>query len=136
MLGKLISTGLVVAVVALGLVGTAGAAGTAEQPAWQKALHARSDALNRQYGLGKYAGSAASTSDQPVRLDDRAGPLRPAAAAVAPDVDRSQPTLDGGGFDWGDAGVGAFGALASCIVLAAGLGLTRRARVSSKPRLS
>jgi hypothetical protein len=38
-------------------------------------------------------------------------------------------------FDWGAAGVGA-GTVGGLIVLAAGLGLTRRARVSSKPRLS
>ena len=38
-------------------------------------------------------------------------------------------------FDWGSAGVGA-GAVGGLIVLAAGLGLTRRARVNSKPRLS
>ena len=38
-------------------------------------------------------------------------------------------------FDWTSAGVGA-GALGGLVVLAAGLGLTRRARVNSKPRLS
>jgi hypothetical protein len=38
-------------------------------------------------------------------------------------------------FDWGSAGVGA-GTIGGLIVLAAGLGLTRRARVNSKPRLS
>jgi hypothetical protein len=38
-------------------------------------------------------------------------------------------------FDWGSAGVGA-GAVGGLIVLATGLGLTWRARVNSKPRLS
>jgi hypothetical protein len=38
-------------------------------------------------------------------------------------------------FDWTSAGVGA-GAIGGLIVLAAGLGLTWRARVNSKPRLS
>ena len=34
--------------------GTEGTDGT--DPGWQKALEIRSDALNRQYRLGKYAG--------------------------------------------------------------------------------
>lgn len=38
-------------------------------------------------------------------------------------------------FDWTSAGVGA-GAIGGLIVLAAGLGMTRRARVSSRPRPS
>ncbi len=38
-------------------------------------------------------------------------------------------------FDWTSAGVSA-GAIAGLIVLAAGLGMTRRARVSSRPRPS
>ena len=38
-------------------------------------------------------------------------------------------------FDWGAAGVGA-GAIGGLIVLATGLGMTRRARVSSRPRPS
>jgi hypothetical protein len=38
-------------------------------------------------------------------------------------------------FDWGSAGVGA-GAIGGLIVLATGLGLTRRARVNSNPRPS
>jgi hypothetical protein len=38
-------------------------------------------------------------------------------------------------FDWTSAGVGA-GAIVGLIVLAAGLGMTRRARVSSRPRPS
>jgi hypothetical protein len=52
------------------------------------------------------------------------------AELSAPDL----PAADDA-FDWGSAGVGAvtFGGL---IVLAAGLGLTRRARVNSKPRPS
>lgn len=39
------------------------------------------------------------------------------------------------GFDWGSAGVGA-GTIGGLIVLAASLGLTRRARVNSRTRLS
>jgi hypothetical protein len=36
--------------------GRSPASRTADTPAWEKALLARSDALNRYYGLGKYAG--------------------------------------------------------------------------------
>jgi hypothetical protein len=51
------------------------------------------------------------------------------------DLSAPNPAAADDAFDWGSAGVGAvtFGGL---IVLAAGLGLTRRARVNSKPRPS
>jgi hypothetical protein len=60
------------------------------------------------------------------------------AAATPPlKADLSAPNLPAAddAFDWGSAGVGA-GAIGGLVVLAAGLGLTRRARVNSKPRLS
>ncbi len=45
------------------------------------------------------------------------------------------PTAADDAFDWTSAGVGA-GTIGGLIVLAAGLGMTRRARVSSRPRPS
>ena len=45
-------TGIAVIAVALAAGVPAGAAGTDDQPGWLKALSARSDALNRYYGLG------------------------------------------------------------------------------------
>ncbi len=52
-------------------------------------------------------------------------------------ADLSAPNLPAAddAFDWTSAGVGA-GAIGGLIVLAAGLGMTRRARVSSRPRPS
>jgi hypothetical protein len=44
-------------VAALVLAASAPASRAADTPAWEKALLARSDALNRYYGLGKYAGA-------------------------------------------------------------------------------
>jgi hypothetical protein len=47
-----IGTGLILAVLAVPLgMATAGT----DQPGWRKALHARSEALNREYGLGNPA---------------------------------------------------------------------------------
>jgi hypothetical protein len=51
------------------------------------------------------------------------------------DPNASNPPAADDAFDWGAAGVGA-GAIGGLIVLAAGLGMTRRARVSSSPRPS
>jgi len=60
-------------------------------------------------------------------------------AATTPPLkaDLSAPTLRAAddAFDWTSAGVGA-GAIGGLIVLAAGLAMTRRARVSSRPRPS
>ena len=50
-IGTSVATVLAVSVVAIG-AGAATAGGT-EPPAWQKALHARSEALNQKYGLGQ-----------------------------------------------------------------------------------
>ena len=52
-------------------------------------------------------------------------------------ANRSAPTLPAvdDGFDWTSAGVGA-GAIGGLIGLVAALGMTRRARVSSRPRPS
>jgi hypothetical protein len=43
----------------------ASVAGGTEPPAWQKGLRARSEALNRQYGLGNYKNATLSTSGAP-----------------------------------------------------------------------
>jgi hypothetical protein len=48
---------LVAVLAAVAISATALASRTADTPAWEKALMARSDALNRYYGLGKYAGT-------------------------------------------------------------------------------
>jgi hypothetical protein len=56
-------TGIATAVVALVAGVTAGGAGTADRLGWQEALSARSDALNRHYGLGEYGRAALGTSD-------------------------------------------------------------------------
>jgi hypothetical protein len=51
--------GIGAGIILTGLVAAIGGAvasdGTSEQPAWEKGLHARSDALNREYKLGDYA---------------------------------------------------------------------------------
>lgn len=88
------------------------------------------------HGVGAVANLGVT---QPVRPDDRAGLLGVGAAQaiVAPsgrpdgrllpdgaDVPGTRPTLvlvDGDGFDWGDAMIGAFGALGS-FLLATGIG--------------
>jgi len=60
------------------------------------------------------------------------------AAATRPlkaDLSAPNPQAAGDSFDWASAGVGA-GAVGGLIFLAAGLGMTRRARVSSRPRPS
>jgi hypothetical protein len=59
-----------------------------------------------------------------------AAPTPPLANVSAP-----SPTAADDAFDWTSAGVGA-GTIGGLIVLAAGLGMTRRARVSSGPRPS
>ena len=84
-----------------------------------------------------------------MRPDDRAGLLgvggaeanaapsgRPDGRLVsdAADVDRTPPTVvlvESGGFDWSDAGIGAFGALGACLLavsLAFGATWIRRGR--------
>ena len=60
------------------------------------------------------------------------------AAATSPlkaDLSAPNPPAADDAFDWASAGVGA-GAVGGLIFLAAGLGMTRRARVSSRPRPS
>lgn len=51
-----------------GFLGVGSAAG-GDQPAWEKALQARSDALNRHYKLGKYAPAARSVRAYRIRTD-------------------------------------------------------------------
>ena len=60
-----------------------------------------------------------------------------AAPNPPPTANLSAPNVPVGddAFDWTSAGVGA-GVIGGLIVLAAGLGMTRRARVSSRPRPS
>jgi hypothetical protein len=62
--------GLGIVVVLAGLVAGVAFAATAvgstssETPAWEKAIMVRSDALNRRYKLGKYAGTRTKTARQ------------------------------------------------------------------------
>jgi hypothetical protein len=63
-IGTVVVVALVAALAAIALSTTALAGRTADMPAWEKALMARSDALNRQYGLGKYAGTRTKTARQ------------------------------------------------------------------------
>jgi hypothetical protein len=66
MFGKRVSIGTSVATVLAVSVATIGAgaaiAGSTEAPAWQKALHARSAALNQKYGLGDRASAPLTAS--------------------------------------------------------------------------
>ena len=66
-IGTGVATVLAASVVAIG-AGTV-IAGSAEPPAWQKGLQARSEALNQHYGLGDYASTALSTSGAPSAPD-------------------------------------------------------------------
>lgn len=52
-----------------GFLGVGSAAAGGDQPAWEKALQARSDALNRHYKLGKYAPAARSVRAYRTRTD-------------------------------------------------------------------
>ena len=66
MFGKRVSIGTSIATVVAVSVATIGAgaaiAGSTEPPAWQKAVHARSEALNQKYGLGDRASAPLSAS--------------------------------------------------------------------------
>lgn len=57
--GAVVVALVAVVAAALTVATSASASGTADMPAWKKALLARSDALNRFYGLGAYAGTGA-----------------------------------------------------------------------------
>ncbi len=59
MFGKGLARGLVLVVVALALGVSTGAALAAQPPDWQKALNARSKALDQKYRLDKYANMVA-----------------------------------------------------------------------------
>jgi hypothetical protein len=83
-------------------------------PAQYRAELIRGDGLNKLYGLGEYAGTVTSTPAQP-------------------SVSRQAQSVASGGFDWGDAGIGA-GAGIGFVLLAAGIGVaTRQTR---RPRLT
>jgi Tfp pilus assembly protein PilE len=56
-LGFAIVVVLVAVVASFAISATAFGSKSSETPAWEKALMARGDALNRHYGLGKYAGT-------------------------------------------------------------------------------
>lgn len=51
-----LAVALVAIVTAIAVTATSIASGLSNEPAWKKALIARSEALNRYYGLGEYAG--------------------------------------------------------------------------------
>jgi len=57
--GKSLARGFVLAVVALALGVSSGAAFAAQPPDWQKALNIRSKALDQKYRLDKYANMVA-----------------------------------------------------------------------------
>lgn len=55
MIDKRFGISLVLCVAATAVVLSASLAATAEEPGWQRALAVRSDALNLEHGLGRYA---------------------------------------------------------------------------------
>jgi hypothetical protein len=71
-----VGAGIVLAVVVVAIGVTAAVRSTDGQAAWETGLNARSDALNRQYGLGTYsagaAGAPASDAHQALRLRSEA----------------------------------------------------------------
>jgi hypothetical protein len=73
MFGKRLGIGTGVATVLAASVVAIGAgsviAGSAEPPAWQKGLQARSEALNQKFGLGDYRNVTLSTSGAPSASD-------------------------------------------------------------------
>lgn len=87
----------------------------AEQPAWLKALEARSHAMNDFYGI------TATTS---VRPDDRAVP-RPVAEGPAA---AASPASGGDGREWGDVAMGALGGFGIGLFLISGTLLALRSR--------
>ena len=93
-------------------------------------------------GIALAAPAARAESDhfpQGIREYEKQALASRGLAAPTPPLkaNRSAPTLPAvdDGFDWTSAGVGA-GAVGGLIVLAAGVGMSRRVRVSSRPQLS
>lgn len=98
-------------------------------PAWEQALMARSDALNKRDHLGRYAIPASVRSTRtPAWL--RALERRSDALNRAYRLGRYAPaaTSTRVGFDWRDAGIGAAFATAVCVMLAS-LAVVARGRI-------
>jgi len=127
---------LVVAAVAATLVAAvpAGAHRAAPRtPAWERALRAESQALNREYHLGRYAIPAAAGA---TRTPDwlRALELRSAAMNKQEGLGRYAVALRASDpFSWRDAGVGAGFSAALCLLLAAGAVVLRGRMQLSRP---
>ncbi len=115
--------GVVAAIVVLALPPVAGAGAA---PAWKQALEARSSALDEQYHLGRFAVPAsAATTTAPDWL--RALEARGRAMNRQYHVGAFAVPSSGGGFQWGDAAVGAgFAAAVLLLVAAAALAFSRR----------
>jgi hypothetical protein len=102
-------------------------------PNWKQALAARSVALDRQYGLGRFAVPASvGTTTPPAWLT--ALELRGQAMNAKYHLGVDRVPTSHVGFDWGDAGIGAAASAALLLLLAsiayAGRGRSRLARVS------
>jgi hypothetical protein len=111
------------------------AAHATQQPAWQRALATRSDALDRKYHLGRYAVPRAVTArTSPAWY--RALELRSEALNERYGLRGFAAGSTGEAFDWTAAGIGAALATGVCVLLAAAA-LTARARlVAGTQRLS
>jgi hypothetical protein len=95
--------GILVATVVV--VATAEAAAT---PQWKRALALRSNALDRQYSLGRFAVPAsAGTTTPPAWLRALESRGQAMNAKYHLGADRVAVSSVNGGFDWGDAGIGA-----------------------------
>jgi hypothetical protein len=118
-------------VAAVVLVETAQAAGAT--PQWKRALAVRSNALDRQYGLGRFAVPAsAGTSTPPawMRALESRGQAMNAKYHLGADRVAVSSALSNvnGGFDWRDAGIGA--AFSAAVLLLLGsIAYASRARV-------
>ena len=103
----------------------AGAAVTGNTPAWLEALDGRSEALNREYGLGDHGptrgagGAAKSSGTTVIHADDRSG-LRGSdrVALTVFSVPSTEPAEDG--FAWDDAALSVGATLVIAAVLGAG----------------
>jgi hypothetical protein len=92
-------------VAAVVVVATAQAAAT---PQWKWALALRSNALDRQYSLGRFAVPAsAGTTTPPAWLRALESRGQAMNAKYHLGADRVAVSSVNGGFDWGDAGIGA-----------------------------
>lgn len=106
------------------------AAPASQEPAWQRALAIRSNALNRTYHLGGYAVPRALTA-RTTPAWYRALELRSKALNERFGLGRFETASTGEEFDWTAAGIGAAVATGVCILLAAGA-VTARARLVAR----